>query len=119
MSDDLISRPELIKKIFPYGMPDGGNYPINAKAVMDAIEKAPASGGLIGRKECSEYMAADNIEIEHFLEFEIMQTESWMREKCSSVFNGVLVGDSQAHELMRKHISFCKHLLRIIRKETK
>jgi hypothetical protein len=37
MSDDLISREELIKKIFPYGMPDDGNYPINAKAVMKAI----------------------------------------------------------------------------------
>ena len=35
--DILISRDALIKKIFPYGMPDNGNYPINAKAVMDAI----------------------------------------------------------------------------------
>ena len=42
MSDDFISRSELIKKIFPYGMPDDGNYPINAKAVREAIEKAPA-----------------------------------------------------------------------------
>lgn len=37
MSNDLISREALIKKIFPYGMPDDGNYPINAKAVMNAI----------------------------------------------------------------------------------
>ena len=35
----LISRDALIKKIFPYGMPDNGNYPINAKAVMEAILK--------------------------------------------------------------------------------
>ena len=35
--DILISREALIKKIFPYGMPDDGNYPINAKAVMKAI----------------------------------------------------------------------------------
>jgi hypothetical protein len=41
MSDDLISREALIKKIFPYGMPDNGNYAINAKAVMEAIKKAP------------------------------------------------------------------------------
>lgn len=40
MSDDLISREALIKKIFPYGMPDNGNYPINAKAVMEAILRA-------------------------------------------------------------------------------
>lgn len=40
--NDSISREALIKKIFPYGMPDGGNYPINAKAVMDAILKAEA-----------------------------------------------------------------------------
>ena len=37
MSDDLISRQELIRKIFPYGMPDDGKYSINAKAVMKAI----------------------------------------------------------------------------------
>ena len=42
MSGDLISRDDLIKKIFPYGMPDGGNYPINAKAVMKAILEAKA-----------------------------------------------------------------------------
>ena len=40
MSEGLISREALIKKIFPYGMPDDGNYPINAKAVMEAILKA-------------------------------------------------------------------------------
>ena len=40
MADGLISREALIKKIFPYGMPDNGNYPINAKAVMEAITKA-------------------------------------------------------------------------------
>ena len=40
--NDLISREALIKKIFPYGMPDNGNYPINAKAVMEAILKAEA-----------------------------------------------------------------------------
>jgi hypothetical protein len=34
-----VSREDLIKKIFPYGMPDDGNYPINAKAVMEAILK--------------------------------------------------------------------------------
>jgi hypothetical protein len=42
MNDDLISREALIKKVFPYGMPDDGNYPINAKAVMEAILKAEA-----------------------------------------------------------------------------
>lgn len=42
MNDDLISREALIKKIFPYGMPDDGNYPINAKAVMKAILEAEA-----------------------------------------------------------------------------
>lgn len=35
-------RDVLIKKIFPYGMPDNGNYSINAKAVMEAILKAEA-----------------------------------------------------------------------------
>ena len=40
MSEDLVSRSDLLKKIFPYGMPDDGNYPINAKAVMKAILEA-------------------------------------------------------------------------------
>lgn len=42
--NDLISREDLIKKIFPYGMPDDGNYPINAKAVMKAILEVKAVG---------------------------------------------------------------------------
>ena len=42
MNSDLISREALIKKIFPYGMPDDGNYPINVKAVMKAILEAEA-----------------------------------------------------------------------------
>lgn len=54
MSGDLISREALIKKIFPYGMPDDGNYGINAKAVWRAIEEAPAVGGLISHEEFSE-----------------------------------------------------------------
>ena len=37
---ESVSREALIKKIFPYGMPDDGNYSINAKAVMEAILKA-------------------------------------------------------------------------------
>lgn len=36
-----IDSEALKKKIFPYGMPDNGNYGINAKSVMVAIEKAP------------------------------------------------------------------------------
>lgn len=42
VKNDLISRAALIKKLFPYGMPDDGNYGINAKAVMVAILNAPA-----------------------------------------------------------------------------
>lgn len=37
MNGDLIRREDLIKKIFPYGMPDGGNYGINARAVREAV----------------------------------------------------------------------------------
>lgn len=40
VKSDLISREALIQKIFPYGMPDEGNYPINAKAVRRAVEEA-------------------------------------------------------------------------------
>lgn len=50
MNDDLISREALIKKIFPYGMPDDGNYPINAKAVMMAI--TDATDAVIRCKDC-------------------------------------------------------------------
>lgn len=41
MDNDLISRSALLKRLFPYGMPDDGNYGINAKAVMVAIMGAP------------------------------------------------------------------------------
>lgn len=37
-----IDSEALKKKIFPYGMADNGNYGINAKSVMVAIEDAPA-----------------------------------------------------------------------------
>lgn len=36
-----IDADELIKKIFPIGMVDDGNYTINAKAVKVAIDKTP------------------------------------------------------------------------------
>ena len=42
MTGDLISRKALISKMFPYGMPDGGNYGINARAVRDTIVGAKA-----------------------------------------------------------------------------
>lgn len=38
--ENMVPRDSLIKKMFPYGMPDNGNYAINAKAVMEAILKA-------------------------------------------------------------------------------
>lgn len=37
MNGDLISRKALLNKMFPYGMPDNGNYGINARAVRDAV----------------------------------------------------------------------------------
>lgn len=42
MNGDLISRKALIEKMFPYGMPDNGNYGINARAVMKAVMEAAA-----------------------------------------------------------------------------
>lgn len=61
MNGDLISRKALIEKMFPYGMPDGGNYGINARAVMEALTKAVAveaepqmSGDLISRSALLE-----------------------------------------------------------------
>lgn len=51
MNNDLISRSALIKKIFPYGMPDDGNYPINAKAVMKAIIETEPANVELSRKE--------------------------------------------------------------------
>lgn len=42
-----IDSEALKKKIFPYGMADNGNYGINAKSVMVAIEDAPAVDALV------------------------------------------------------------------------
>lgn len=41
MPKEYIERGALIEKMFPIGMPNGGSYPINAKAVRVTIEKAP------------------------------------------------------------------------------
>ena len=38
-----IASETLIKKMFPYGMPNEGNYGINAKSVKLAIERCPAA----------------------------------------------------------------------------
>lgn len=37
-------RKRLIKKLFPLGMPDNGNYGINAKAVRMAVENGRGCG---------------------------------------------------------------------------
>ena len=42
LKSDLISRKALLGKMFPYGMPDNGNYGINARAVRDAVVGAKA-----------------------------------------------------------------------------
>lgn len=34
----IADREKLLKKMFPLGMPDNGNYGINAKAVWNAVE---------------------------------------------------------------------------------
>ena len=34
----IADREKLLKKMFPLGMPDNGNYGINAKAVWSAVE---------------------------------------------------------------------------------
>jgi hypothetical protein len=38
-----IDAEALVNKIFPYGMLDGGNYPIQAKAVRKAIDGIEAA----------------------------------------------------------------------------
>ena len=40
---EYIEREALLKKMFPYGMMNDGNYGINAKAAKIAIEKMPAA----------------------------------------------------------------------------
>lgn len=96
MSGDLISREALIKKIFPYGMPDDGNYPINAKAVRRAIEEAPESN------------------LRHWLESEIRITTERLQDKSNPMYDGVCVGNDEAKELQKRHIKFCERLLKMI-----
>ena len=43
MSKRYIDPEKLIKKLFPYGMPDNGNYGINAKAIRKAIDGIEAA----------------------------------------------------------------------------
>ena len=57
MNGDLISRKALIEKMFPYGMPDGGNYGINARAVMKAVTETVAveAEPVVRCAECMNY----------------------------------------------------------------
>lgn len=48
----------LLKKLFPLGMVEGGNYPINAKAVKCAIEQSPTAD-VIPRSKVEE-LAREN-----------------------------------------------------------
>lgn len=54
MNGDLISRKALLSKMFPYGMPDNGNYGINARAIRDAVvgAKAVEAEPVVYCKEC-------------------------------------------------------------------
>ena len=81
-------------------------HAVEIRQIMEHDHK----GGLIGREE----VFTENVELSHFLAFEIMQSESRMRDENNPFFNGVFVGKSEAQELQRKHISFCKQLLRMI-----
>ena len=58
---EYIERSALIKKLFPYGMPDNGNYGINAKAVRVAVERAPAADvvEVVRCKDCKLYYDGD------------------------------------------------------------
>lgn len=53
-------------------------------------------------------------EVSHFFEMEIEQTKEWLKEECFDCYNGVQVGHEQAIELMKKHISFCEHILKML-----
>ena len=55
-------------------------------------------------------------EVKNFFEMEIEQTKEWLKSEYYDCFNGVQVGHEQAIELMKKHISFCKHIVEMLKK---
>lgn len=55
-------------------------------------------------------------EAKHFLEMEIEQTQEWLLSENFDCFNGVEVGHEYSVELMKKHISFCEHVLEMLKK---
>jgi hypothetical protein len=66
-----------------------------------------------------EYVGIDTPEesaIEHHLKMEIRQTKEWLKG-VNEYFNGVLVGYNKSAKLMKKHIMFCEHLLKLIAKD--
>jgi hypothetical protein len=66
-----IDAEKLIKKIFPVGLVDGGNYTINAKAVKCAIDHVPTADvvEVVRCKDCKHYIAEDLHCRKHFCIF--------------------------------------------------
>jgi hypothetical protein len=57
--------------------------------------------------------------IEHFLEAEIDLSKRRLDKGSSGYYDGEPVGVEMSVRLMKKHILFCQHLLKLIAKENK
>ena len=92
---------------------------MNAISARDILLH-PQSGDDSDIKEATECAinALEKISgIEHFLKVEIeLSTKRLNSGDDSPFFNGVVVGHKKAVRLMKLHILFCQHLLKLIEK---
>ena len=66
---------------------------------------------------CGADMRLEESTVEHFLEVEIAVSERALCHSYTPYYDGVCVGNKKARELRKKHIMFCEHLLKLIKKE--
>lgn len=53
-------------------------------------------------------------EVARYLQSEIEKAERYMADNDNAMYDGVLVGTPSQRELNRKHIWFCKNILKIL-----
>lgn len=83
----------------------------------DVLNEASSGIWDIPRSEIEGVLSQiEDVELEHFLEVEIQLTTERLKDKSNPCYDGVCVGSTEAAELKKKHIKFCKQLLSIIEK---
>ena len=92
---EYIERGALIETMFPIGMPNDGAYPINAKAVRVAIEKAPAAD-VVEVVRCGECV--------HRNSRSSCAADVVPRAEVEKLKNAVMIAEEEYHKLLNHYL---------------